>query len=102
MRKLIATFVLSMAILAGCSSVTTSGTVIDKWYEAPYDDTEMECWYYNSQGFCSMYLPVTYHYNEKYVLQLQNGDDTGEVEVSPQDFIKTPIGSVWGDPSPKA
>ncbi len=94
----LALFVLVVLLLAGCAARMTAGVVTGKRYEPPYTTTMMMCAGYTAQGSCSVWVPYTSTYPERFVLELRDGEDTGSVGVSREVYEETAVGDRYAEP----
>jgi hypothetical protein len=86
-------------MLAACAGIS-SGTVTAKHQEDAYYWTQMICSGYNQQGSCTVWVPITHHVDEKWVLSLENKEgDTGDVSVPENVYNTTDIGTIYTVPN---
>lgn len=122
-RVLLTVAVCAALALTGCGKSVTSGTVIDKRYEAARDWTTQEptymtvpvqrvktsCNTVNKQTKCSTYTTTDYEYrmvgwhteyhhkDQQWVLTLKDSEgDTGEVTVDQTTYDRMERGSQYG------
>lgn len=93
MRKLgaIAIAGTALLLLAGCSPIS-AGRITDKTYTEPYDVVRMQCMQYDKNNVCKMQIPVTDHYPARYVFDIEDGEETGWVNVDKYKFEAHEVG----------
>lgn len=97
MKKILVIIVAVVAtlILAGCSAIST-GTITNKVYSEPFFTTTLQCYAYDSQGICTMQMPVTQYYDETFRFDLQDKGQTGWVYVTKNQWNSANVGDCWG------
>jgi len=80
--------------LTGCSSIS-SGTITAKTVEPPYTWIQYICSGYNSQGICTVQVPIFHNEPEKYRFDIEERDDTGWVYVGYSVFQQYEIGDYY-------
>lgn len=71
---------LGTLLLVACAPSVDSGTVVDKNYYESYTTTRFQCYSYNSNGFCTVNVPVTDYHPERFELVIE-GYAEGEDEL---------------------
>lgn len=97
MRKTITLLLFCVLALTGCN-YTSSGTITQKTYKAPYEtvETDYDCVSYRD-GKCTMKVPdhETVQHDAEYLFDLKQGDKTGRVSVTEDDYNKHEVGDCW-------
>ncbi len=83
-------------VLAACGSSIQSGRITGKVYEEPYSWIQMVCVSYDKNSICTVQVPVTHEEPAHYRFNLEDGDKTGYVYVSPETFENHQTGD-WVD-----
>lgn len=78
-------------LLASCSAIS-SGRITDKNYSGPYSYVTYQCTAYRSNGTCMINMPVTHHVEERFSFDIEDGKDTGWVNVNKYDFESYEVG----------
>ncbi len=65
-----------LLLAAGCSA-PESGTVIGKNYSPASTWIDYQCMTYNTNGMCTLRMPVTHTNPESWCLVLRHGEDEG-------------------------
>lgn len=84
-------------VLTACG--ISSGEVVSKHHEDAYYYTQMICSGYNTQGSCTVWVPITNHVDEKWIFTLENDEGKrGDVSVPKSDYDKVPLGTTYTKP----
>ena len=81
-------------LLTACGGMT-EGRVAEKGYEPPSGYYTMICSAYNTQGMCTVNVPMWVDVPECWWLQLTNAGETGSVCVDKQEWDNVKVGDRW-------
>jgi hypothetical protein len=82
-------------LLALSACAPDHGVVHNKHYSPPYQYTTMQCYSYNSKGFCTVNMPVIHTQPAEYEFDLYNGKDHGWRDVDPDSYQRYKIGDEY-------
>lgn len=82
-------------LLTACSGIST-GVITDKHHYPSHYTTTYICSGYNSHGMCTVRVPVINRIPDRYTFSLRQGEDTGWVYVSDEEFKSYEIGDTYG------
>jgi len=84
MKKFVAVFfglVLALS-LSACGSKVYEGQVINKQNTPASSYVTMQCASYNSQGVCTVNMPITHHIPEKWSIEIMGTNTDGEKDTT--------------------
>lgn len=92
--KKTAVILVTALLLVGCSAIS-NGTITAKTYHEAYDYPVTYCALYDSKMNCKMWGQRWEHVSEKWVFDLQRGDQTGFAYVSKSEFESYNVGDYY-------
>ncbi|QDP44841.1 hypothetical protein SEA_ARAXXI_22 [Microbacterium phage Araxxi] len=86
--------VLLLLVLTGCSSIS-QGYVTGKEHQPGFYYFVQQCVGYNTNGTCRQWMPVQMYQPERWILHLQEDEDTGWVNVTVEVYDEYDVGDYY-------
>lgn len=93
-KVLTVALVAAMLVLTACSAISAGRITAKNVYPAHYN-TSYICSAYNSQGICTVNVPIMTYVEEQYSFDLADGEKTGWVYVSGAEFNEYEVGDTY-------
>lgn len=93
----VAVLVLVMLWVTACGA--REGVITEKGHDPAWVQTQQQCVGYSAQGVCTIWMPITTYWPDVWWIRiLSDSGETGQWEVSRDEWDRLAIGNRWSKP----